>query len=124
MTGRPLVLLLAALVLAVCCLGVGTLRGSFRLWLVGWVLAVVALVLAYVGVHATRRPSAPYPGQVSLSVPVPGRASARAGGTRLSLEVRTPARAGAPEPGVTRASAHAPATSPAGGRAALPGARS
>ncbi len=49
MSVQPLVLLLVALALAVCCLGIGTLRGRFRIWLAGYLLAVVALVIAYVG---------------------------------------------------------------------------
>jgi hypothetical protein len=48
MSAQPLALLLVTLALAVGCLGIGTLRGSFRLWLAGYVLAVVALVLAFV----------------------------------------------------------------------------
>ncbi len=51
MSVQPLVLLLVALAFAVVCLGMGTLRGSFRLWLAGYVLAVAALVIAYVGAH-------------------------------------------------------------------------
>ncbi len=86
MTTRPLVLLLAALVLAICCLAAGTLRGSFRLWLAGYALAVLALVLAYVGVRAARRPSAPPPARVSASATAPTQSGARAAETaRVSV---------------------------------------
>ncbi len=42
------------LVLAVLFLALGSLRGSFRFWLVGYALVVAGLVVVYARIHATR----------------------------------------------------------------------
>lgn len=56
---------LIVLLLAAACFAVGTARGSWRVWLAGYALAVVALALAYGAVWngqaAIRHPAAPAP---------------------------------------------------------------
>ncbi len=61
---HPVVAVLVVLAVAALCFAVGTFRGSWRVWLVGYALTVVALALAFSGVRSARRaaesaPSAP-----------------------------------------------------------------
>lgn len=42
------------LILAALFLALGTLRGSFRFWLVGYALVVAGLVVVYARIHATQ----------------------------------------------------------------------
>ncbi len=82
MTGHPVALVVGVLAVAVLCLGLGTLRGSFRFWLVGYALAAAALVIAYGGVRAARSAPAPLsvrassipaaPGSPAPAAPTPG----------------------------------------------------
>ena len=76
----PVVLVVAVLLAAALCFALGTLRGSWRTWLVGYALAVVALVLAYGGVLRERRAASP------ASAPAPA-ARAPAPSTPRSAEV-------------------------------------
>lgn len=58
-TVHVLTLLLAlALVLAVACFGLGTLRGSWRVWVLGYALTALALVLAFAQLRGERRAGA------------------------------------------------------------------
>ncbi len=57
----PVLLVAIVLVAAALCFALGTLRGSWRAWLVGYALTLVALVLAYGGVLHERRAAAPAP---------------------------------------------------------------
>lgn len=52
-----MIVILMLLVLAVSFLAVGTLRGSFRFWLVGYALVVVGLIAVYAHIHATQAPA-------------------------------------------------------------------
>ncbi len=72
MTGHPVALVVGVLAVAVLCLGVGTLRGSFRFWLVGYALAAAALVIAYGGVRAARSARAAWSAPASTAPAAPG----------------------------------------------------
>ncbi len=52
---HPLLPVVVVLVLAALCFALGTLRGSWRVWLVGYALTVLALALAFGGVRSARR---------------------------------------------------------------------
>ncbi len=71
MTGHPVALVLGVIALAVLCLGLGTLRGSFRFWLVGYALAAAALVIAYGGVRAARSAHAARSAPASAATALP-----------------------------------------------------
>ena len=62
---HPVTLVLAVLAIAALCFALGTFRGSWRVWLVGYALTVVALALALGGVHRAHR------GVGTLAPPVP-----------------------------------------------------
>lgn len=50
MLAHPVLAVLVVLAVAALCFALGTLRGSWRAWLVGYALTVLALVLAIAGV--------------------------------------------------------------------------
>ena len=59
---HPVTLVLAVLAIAALCFALGTFRGSWRVWLIGYALTVVALALALGGVRRAHRgvgPAAP-----------------------------------------------------------------
>jgi len=55
---HPVLIVVAVLAAAALSFALGTLRGSWRAWLVGYALTVAALVLAYGGVLRERRAAA------------------------------------------------------------------
>ena len=50
----PVMVIVALLVLAALLLALGTARGSFRFWLLGYALVVAGLIVVYARIHATR----------------------------------------------------------------------
>jgi lipopolysaccharide export LptBFGC system permease protein LptF len=50
-----LVILVVLVVAAAACFGLGTMRGSWRVWLVGYVLFAAALGVGFIGQRAARR---------------------------------------------------------------------
>ncbi len=58
MLAHPVVAVLLVLAAAALCFALGTFRGSWRVWLVGYALTVVALALAFGGVRSARRAAA------------------------------------------------------------------
>ena len=68
---HPALVILVLLVLAAAaCFGLGTMRGSWRVWLVGYVLFAAALGVAFAGQRAARRAAA-VPAAPPASTPVP-----------------------------------------------------
>ncbi len=47
---HPVLAVLLVLAVAALCFALGTFRGSWRVWLVGYALTVLALALAFAGV--------------------------------------------------------------------------
>ncbi len=58
MLAQPVAQVLAVLAVAVLCFALGTFRGSWRVWLIGYALTVVALALGFAGVYNAHRPGA------------------------------------------------------------------
>jgi len=79
MLTQPVVIVLAVLAAAVLCFALGTFRGSWRVWLVGYALTVAALALAFGGVRSARRgpdgasPAAAQSGAPAAVSPGPSR---------------------------------------------------
>ncbi len=69
MLAHPVVTVLLVLAAAALCFALGTFRGSWRVWLVGYALAVAALVLAYGGVLRERRAAPGTPAAPALRAP-------------------------------------------------------
>ncbi len=86
MLAHPVVAVLVVLVAAALCFAFGTFRGSWRVWLVGYALTVVALALAFGGVRSARRAATPPPGSAPTSASAP--AAGRAGGARSPASFR------------------------------------
>ncbi len=76
MLAHPVVAVLIALAAAALCFALGTFRGSWRVWLVGYALTVVALALAFGGVRNARRAAALEGARPPASAPEAGRAGA------------------------------------------------
>ncbi len=55
MLAHPIAAVLIVLAVAAICFALGTFRGSWRVWLVGYALTVLALALAFGGVRSARR---------------------------------------------------------------------
>lgn len=69
MFAAPIVPVAVVLVLAAACFGIGTAKGSWRIWLAGYGFAVVALALAYAGALRSRHAPVPQPAPPPVTSP-------------------------------------------------------